>query len=161
LFLREYGAELDRQWNGDDERLTSGTAIRAAQDNMTSVKAFILAILPLMPVTPGATAKHWGNASCSGHRYIRVAGKTDANEHGTKHCDFLIGDPHNIPALKWKSIPDGERLLVLGRSDALEGYSHGDSWYQVKTRDGRTGYVDYSGVKCDGAPDSCKGNVVE
>jgi hypothetical protein len=129
---------------------------------MTAVRALIIAILPLMPVAPGAAAKNtWGNASCSGHRYTRLDGKPAANEHGIKHCDFLIGNPHNISALKWKSIPDGERLLVLGRSDALEGYSHGNSWYQVKIRDGRTGYVDYTGVKCDGAPDSCRENVVE
>src|SRR5215472_13145010 len=106
---------------------------------------------------PNAVAKNWGNASCSGHRYYR---KGNVAKYGKKHCDFMVGDPHNIPALKWEPIPDGERLLVLGASQALEGYSHGASWYKVKTRDGRTGYVDYSGVKCDGAAESCKAKVV-
>jgi hypothetical protein len=58
-------------------------------------------------------------------------------EHLKKYCDFLIGDPHKIDALQWKSVPDSESLLVLGRSETLEGYDHGHSWYKVRIRDGR------------------------
>ena len=121
------------------------------------MKAFVIATVFIWLSAPSATARNWGNASCSGHREYR---KGNAVQYGKKHCDLLVGDPHNIGVLQRRSIPDGERLLVLGMSQSLEGYDHGDSWYKVKTRDGRTGYVDYTGVKCDGAPDSCKAKVV-
>jgi len=116
--------------------------------------------IPFVFLLAGAEAKQWRNASCSGYPHAPIRRNAKAPDQAKK-CDFLIGDPHTPKSLKRKFIPDGERLWVLGRSEALEGYDHGDSWYQVKTQDGTTGYVDYSGVKCDGQPDSCKEEVVE
>lgn len=122
----------------------------------------MIAMAALWLFVPGAPTNSWGNASCCGYQHTMERRKADhVTEHLKKYCDFLIGDPHKIDALQWKSVPDGERLLVLGRSETLEGYDHGDSWYKVRTRDGRTGYVDYSGVKCDGASDSCKDKIAE
>ena len=129
---------------------------------MALVKASLIIVMVIGWLIAGkAEARRWGNASCSGYRHATGRRKPNATDQAKKYCDFLIGDPHTPVALKRKFIPDGERLWVLGRSEALEGFDHGDSWYQVKTQGGATGYVDYSGVKCDGAPGSCKEKVVE
>jgi hypothetical protein len=120
---------------------------------------FLTQSVPLF--TQGSRTSHsFGNASCSGHQYSTESHNTD-RLYRVRHCDLVTGDPNNISALKWQPIPDGERLLVIGRSESLEGYDHGDTWFKIKTKDGRLGFVDDNGVKCDGESNSCKAKVAE
>ena len=100
--------------------------------NASLIIAMILGSL----LAPGGKAKQWGNASCSGYRHMPPHPKADRSNQDKAYCDFLIGDPHRPVALKRKFIPNGERLLVLGRSVALEGYDHGDSWIKSKPETG-------------------------
>jgi hypothetical protein len=127
---------------------------------MKSTRVFLVLLLSLalsvfVYAKGSFTSNSFGNASCSGHQYSTESRKADPLYSG-RHCDLLTGDPNKISTLKEQPIPDGGRLLVLGRSEALEGYDHGDTWFKVKIKNGRIGFVDDHGIQCDGESDSCK-----
>ena len=93
----------------------------------------------------------FGNATCKGH----IPDNPATPALHTRHCTFLIGDPSRVDQLNWITLPVGERLLVLGTSAALEGMDHGSTWYLVKTRDNRQGYVPEYDLQCTVARAEC------
>lgn len=108
-------------------------------------------LLPFLAAPLHAQHAAFGNATCIGH----VPDNPTTPALRNKHCTFLIGDPTRPDQLKLNALPPGEPLLVLGRSGSLEGTDHGATWFLVKTREGRQGYVPEYDLRCTATPDQC------